>query len=73
MTEYFILKDRKAIPVSSLEEWAKAYVSDRHVAQDYVGDVRISTVFLRVQQLHPEETNERIVTTPKHDLAMAPA
>ena|SRR3990167_8333374 len=48
MTKYFILKDRKAVPVSSLEEWAKAFETDRHVAQDSVGDVRISTVFLGI-------------------------
>lgn len=49
MSVYYILKDRKPVPVESLEEWAKSYdITDRHVARDKIGDVEISTVFMGV-------------------------
>lgn len=53
MGGYYILKDRKAVPVASVEEWARAFETmDRHVANDMIGGARISTVFLGLDHSH---------------------
>ena len=47
MSDKFILEGRKAVPCPDLMTWAKWFeTANRHVAQDTIGDVRISTVFL---------------------------
>lgn len=47
MSGYYVLEGRETREVSSLLEWAKQFEdSKRHVANDLVGDVRVSTVFL---------------------------
>jgi hypothetical protein len=44
---YYILQNKEAIPVEDILEWAKWFKkADRHVRQDTIGKVRISTVFL---------------------------
>jgi hypothetical protein len=48
MTDKFILDGKTAVP-ADLMTWAKWFeTSDRRVAQDEIGDVRISTVFLGI-------------------------
>ena len=47
MNRYYILKDKKVIPVNDVLEWAKMFEKqDRIVTEDNIGEVRISTVFL---------------------------
>lgn len=47
MTDKYILDGKKAVPCEDLMEWGGWFeTADRHVAQDMVGDVRVSTVFL---------------------------
>lgn len=47
MGDRYILKDKKPVECGDLMTWAKWMEStDRHVAKDEIGDVRISTVFL---------------------------
>ena len=47
MTDKYILKDRAPVPCDDLYDWARWFeTSKRHVANDEVGQVRISTVFL---------------------------
>jgi hypothetical protein len=47
MTKWFVLNGHEVEPVGSLEEWARRFeAQDRHVAQDDMGDIRVSTVFL---------------------------
>jgi hypothetical protein len=44
---YYILKDRLAVPVAGMMEWAQwAETHDRHVASTKIGGCWISTVFL---------------------------
>lgn len=46
MTDKYILEGKTPKP-ATLMEWAKWFEkADRHVAQDIIGDIRISTVFL---------------------------
>lgn len=46
MNDKYILVGHEARP-ATLMEWAKWYeTADRHLANDLVGDVRVSTVFL---------------------------
>lgn len=52
MSDWYVLRDKKAVRVGSLEEWAKEHGAMRHVADDTVGDVRISTVFLGLDHSH---------------------
>src|SRR4051812_23508465 len=48
MTDKYIL-DGRTPKKASLEEWARWFESaDRHVCQDTVGGVRVSTVFLGI-------------------------
>lgn len=47
-SRYYVLDGRVARPVESMEQWAKAFEGDRHVAQDTVGEIRVSTVFLGI-------------------------
>jgi len=47
MTDKYILQDKTPVPCNDLMEWARWFeTADRHVAQDRIGEVRISTVFL---------------------------
>ena len=47
MNDKYILKGKEVVPCSDLMEWAKWVESaDRKVAQDTIGDSRISTIFL---------------------------
>ena len=46
---YYILKDKKPIQIKDLLLWAKWFEkADRHVKDEKIGDVRISTVFLGI-------------------------
>jgi hypothetical protein len=53
----YILQNKEAIPVEDILEWAKWFeTANRHVRQDTIGKVRISTVFLGLDhQWHPNE------------------
>lgn len=43
----FILEGHDAVPTNDVRVWARMYESaDRVVAQDQIGDIKISTVFL---------------------------
>ena len=46
MRDYYILEGKKTVPVD-LMTWAKWFeaTKDRHVADEKIGDVRVSTVF----------------------------
>lgn len=45
--KYYILEGKTPVQVSDVLTWAKMFEdTDRHVADDYVGSVRVSTVFL---------------------------
>lgn len=48
MSEWYVLRDRVAVPVASVDDWARDRESkvNRRVAAEVVGDVRVSTVFL---------------------------
>ena len=47
MAEYYYLEGKKAVPVYSIEEWARRYDRDKkRVALDAIGEAKISTVFL---------------------------
>lgn len=50
MADYYILdEDRQPIPVDDGLTWGKWFeTADRRVAQDYVGDKYVSTVFLGI-------------------------
>ena len=49
MSEYYLLVDKKIVPVDNLLEWAKGFEEgSRIVTQEYVGDQWISTVFLGI-------------------------
>ncbi|HEY4720248.1 MAG TPA: hypothetical protein VII92_00260 [Anaerolineae bacterium] len=48
MSDKYILDGKTVVP-ADLMTWAKWFESaDRHVAQDQIGDARISTVFLGI-------------------------
>lgn len=50
---YWILDGRLTVPVSSLEEWVGRFSSaNRHVGENVIGGVRVSTVFLGVDHNH---------------------
>ena len=47
MIDNYILRGKEAIPCEDIVEWAQKYEKmNRRVALDYVGDIKISTVFL---------------------------
>lgn len=47
MSKHYILKDKKAIRIDDVFEWAAQFVSqDRRVAKDTINGVTVSTVFL---------------------------
>lgn len=47
MSDKYILDGKTPRRAASLEEWGRWFESaDRHVAQDTIGNVRVSTVFL---------------------------
>ncbi len=47
----FKLVNRRAVPCDSVLEWGSWFASaDRQVADTWIGDVRISTVFLGIDQ-----------------------
>jgi hypothetical protein len=46
---YYILKGHETVPVYDVLEWARAFETmDRRVAEDHVGESRISTMFLGI-------------------------
>jgi hypothetical protein len=73
VSEFYLLKDR--VPVKcSLEEWAtwerdlgRGEANQRRVAQDDIGDYKVSTVFLGLDhQLSPEGPPEIFETMVFH-------
>lgn len=56
MSDHYILKDRRPVPVD-LMTWARAFErsDQRRVAQDTVGSVRVSTVFLGLNHRFGDE------------------
>ena len=49
MTDKYVLVDKKPMPCDDVLEWAKKFdMKNRHVADDKVNGVRVSTVFLGV-------------------------
>lgn len=47
MTDKYILEGKTPKPVDDLINWGKWFqTAERHVAQDRIGEVRVSTVFL---------------------------
>lgn len=54
MLRLFILRNRIAVPCESMSEWG-SFMSDEtacRVAETYVGEARVSTVFLGVDHNH---------------------
>jgi hypothetical protein len=46
-SRYFLLKDRTIIPCPDISVWAREHEQGtRQIANDYVGSVRVSTIFL---------------------------
>lgn len=46
----YILKDKRIVPVD-LMTWATWFeTADRHIGNDSIGDIRVSTVFLGIDQ-----------------------
>lgn len=46
---YYILKDKQIIPVDDVITWAKWFEkANRHIANEKVGNKRVSTVFLGI-------------------------
>jgi len=55
MNGHYILKDKKAVPVDNIIEWATQFESqDRRVAKDTINGVDISTVFLGLDHQYGE-------------------
>jgi hypothetical protein len=55
MTEFYILEDRRAVPVADISEWARRFeITDRHVAVTEFDGGHVSTVFLGVNHRHGE-------------------
>ena len=51
MSDKYILEGRKVVPCPDLLTWAKWFEkADRHVADDIKGQVRVSTLFLGLDQ-----------------------
>jgi hypothetical protein len=49
MIRYYRLDRHKAVPCADLMEWAQNFdIMDRHVADDMIGESRVSTVFLGI-------------------------
>ena len=49
MSPYYILDGKTPKPAADALEWARAFQSmNRRVAEDFVGDVHVSTVFLGI-------------------------
>lgn len=47
--EYWVLRDKRAVPVATIEEWAREYDENtRRVAETTIGKSWISTVFLGI-------------------------
>ncbi len=70
MTKWYILDGHETKPVDSLEEWSNKMQMDRHVAQDVIGDIRISTVFLGLDHNHfdgPPILFETMIFGGQHD------
>jgi len=78
MSNYFVLdKDRNVIPVDDVLTWVDFYnTHDRIVAQDNIGDVKVSTVFLGLDhgygfltgEVEPPIVFETMIFGGKHDL-----
>lgn len=45
---YRLDEQKNPVPVKSLREFGVAFEADRQVASEYVGDIKISTVFLGI-------------------------
>lgn len=54
-SRYAILKDKKVVPVNSIEKWVTAKRTNRHVGDDSIGGIRISTVFLGLDHSFGDE------------------
>lgn len=48
---FYILKEKQAVPVAGLEEWARAG-GVRHIATDKIGGAYVSTIFLGINHRH---------------------
>ena len=49
MSDKYILKGKKAVPVEDVLEWARWFeTANRRVAKDNIGEASISTVFLGI-------------------------
>jgi hypothetical protein len=49
----YILDGKLAVPCDDLLQWAEWFeTADRHVANDLIGDTRVSTVFLGLDHQH---------------------
>ena len=45
----YILKGKRTVPEHDLMKWARWFeTAERHVANDYVGKIQVSTVFLGI-------------------------
>lgn len=54
MGMYYILKGKKAVPIDDVLEWAKTFGKHKRVAENYIGRIRISTVFLGLDHQYGE-------------------
>lgn len=54
MSEYYVLdKDGNPVATKSIMEWGKDYdAKERHVGNDMIGDIHVSTVFLGIDHRH---------------------
>jgi len=70
MSDHYILKGHEAVP-ADLMTWAKWYeTGNRRVADDSVGDIRVSTVFLGLNHNYgegPPTLYETMVFGGPHD------
>lgn len=71
MTDKYILEGRETVPCPSLIEWARWFENaDRRVGHDFIGKVRVSTVFLGVDHSFgrgPPELFETMIFGGPHD------
>lgn len=67
---YYKLVNRQPVKVNDVIEWARDLEKDRSVAQDTIGDVRISTVFIGIDHQWadgPPLLFETMIFGGKHD------
>jgi len=70
MISKYILDKKKVVECSDNVKWGKFIASERHVGDETIGDVRISTVFLGIDHsfgMGKPQLFETMVFGGKHD------